>query len=41
MLDKKDNDCDGVVDEDFYTIDSDNDGLSDYEEYHNIAPRPQ
>ena len=37
MLDKKDNDCDGVVDEDFYTIDSDNDGLSDYEEYHNIT----
>ena len=37
MLDKKDNDCDGAVDEDFYTIDSDNDGLSDYEEYHNIT----
>tara|TARA_B100000900_G_scaffold412360_1_gene433973 strand:+ start:3117 stop:6935 length:3819 start_codon:yes stop_codon:yes gene_type:complete len=37
LLDKKDNDCDGEVDEDFYTIDSDNDGLSDYEEYHNIT----
>ena len=37
MLDKKDNDCDGEIDEDFYTIDSDNDGLSDFEEYHNIT----
>ena len=37
MLDNKDNDCDGEIDEDFYTIDSDNDGLSDFEEYHNIT----
>jgi subtilisin-like proprotein convertase family protein len=35
-LDKKDNDCDGEIDEDFLSIDSDADGLSDYEEYHNI-----
>ena len=34
-LDGKDNDCDGVVDEDFYDLDSDGDGLSDYSEYHN------
>jgi len=36
-LDGKDNDCDGVVDEDFYDIDSDGDGLSDYSEYHNYS----
>jgi len=34
-LDGKDNDCDEVVDEDFYDIDTDGDGLSDYSEYHN------
>jgi len=34
-LDGKDNDCDGIVDEDFYDLDSDGDGLSDYSEYHN------
>ena len=34
-LDGKDNDCDEVVDEDFYDLDSDGDGLSDYSEYHN------
>jgi subtilisin-like proprotein convertase family protein len=36
ILDKKDNDCDEEVDEDFLDIDSDSDGLSDYEEFHNI-----
>ena len=35
-LDKKDNDCDEEIDEDFLVIDSDSDGLSDYEEFHNI-----
>ena len=34
-LDGKDNDCDDVVDEDFYDLDTDGDGLSDYSEYHN------
>ncbi len=34
-LDGKDNDCDEIVDEDFYDIDTDGDGLSDYSEYHN------
>ena len=36
-LDGKDNDCDEVVDEDFYDIDTDGDGLSDYSEYHNYS----
>ena len=36
-LDGKDNDCDEVVDEDFYDVDSDGDGLSDYSEYHNYS----
>ena len=35
-LDKKDNDCDDEIDEDYRTIDSDSDGLSDYEEYNII-----
>ena len=36
-LDGKDNDCDELVDEDFYEIDTDGDGLSDYSEYHNYS----
>ena len=40
VLDAKDNDCDGVVDEDFFELDSDGDGLYDYEEYHNITSDP-
>ena len=36
-LDGKDNDCDDVVDEDFYDLDTDGDGLSDYSEYHNYS----
>jgi len=36
-LDGKDNDCDDIVDEDFYDLDSDGDGLSDYAEYHNYS----
>ena len=34
ILDKKDNDCDGFSDEDFIDLDSDEDGLSDYDEVH-------
>ena len=36
-LDGKDNDCDDLVDEDFYERDTDGDGLSDYAEYHNYS----
>ena len=36
-LDGKDNDCDDIVDEDFYESDTDGDGLSDYSEYHNYS----
>ena len=36
-LDGKDNDCDEVVDEDFYDLDTDGDGLSDYSEFHNYS----
>ena len=36
-LDGKDNDCDDVVDEDFYDLDTDGDGLSDYSEFHNYS----
>ena len=36
-LDGKDNDCDDLVDEDFYERDTDGDGLSDYSEYHNYS----
>ena len=36
-LDGKDNDCDDVIDEDFYDLDTDGDGLSDYSEYHNYS----
>ena len=34
ILDKSDNDCDGFSDEDFIDLDSDGDGLSDYDEVH-------
>ena len=40
VLDAKDNDCDDVVDEDFFELDSDGDGLYDYEEYHNVTSDP-
>ncbi|RTZ95693.1 MAG: hypothetical protein DSY41_01820, partial [Candidatus Poseidoniales archaeon] len=40
VLDGKDNDCDEVVDEDFFELDSDGDGLTDYEEYHNVTSNP-
>ena len=39
-LDNKDNDCDDKVDEDFYDLDSDLDGLRDYHEYHNLSTNP-
>ena len=40
VLDGKDNDCDDVVDEDFFELDSDDDGLTDYDEFHNITTDP-
>ncbi len=40
VLDGKDNDCDDVIDEDFFDIDSDGDGLTDYDEYHNYTTDP-
>ncbi len=39
-LDAKDNDCDDEVDEDFHDIDTDQDGLLDYHEYHNLSTDP-
>ena len=39
-LDNKDNDCDGDIDEDYLILDSDMDGLSDFEEYHNYSTNP-
>jgi subtilisin-like proprotein convertase family protein/subtilisin family serine protease len=39
-LDGIDNDCDNLVDEDFWSIDSDLDGLTDYEEFHNYSTSP-
>lgn len=39
-LDGIDNDCDLWVDEDFWDTDSDADGLTDYEEYHNYSTDP-
>ena len=41
ILDGKDNDCDDVVDEDFFDMDSDNDGLTDYEEFNNYSTNPE
>ena len=40
VLDGKDNDCDEVVDEDFFDLDSDDDGLTDFDEFHNITTNP-
>jgi len=40
VLDGKDNDCDEIVDEDFFDLDSDADGLTDYDEFHNITTDP-
>ena len=40
-LDGKDNDCDNEVDEDFHEIDTDQDGLRDYHEYHNLSTDPK
>ncbi len=37
LLDDFDNDCDSLIDEDYWTLDTDNDGLSDYDEFHNIT----
>ncbi|NQW20107.1 MAG: thrombospondin type 3 repeat-containing protein [Chloroflexi bacterium] len=39
-LDGKDNDCDGLIDEDFTAIDSDQDGLSDFEEFNVFGTDP-
>ena len=39
-LDGIDNDCDNPIDEDFWFIDSDLDGLTDYEEFHNYSTDP-
>ena len=40
ILDGIDNDCDFIIDEDFWSIDTDNDGLFDYDEYHNFSTNP-
>ena len=40
LLDNMDNDCDNLIDEDFWSIDSDSDGLTDYEEFHNYSTDP-
>jgi subtilisin-like proprotein convertase family protein len=40
VLDAIDNDCDEEIDEDFIDLDSDSDGLSDYEEYYNTSTNP-
>jgi len=40
LLDNFDNDCDFLIDEDYWAIDTDNDGLYDYDEYHNITSDP-
>ena len=37
LLDNKDNDCDLVIDDGFWDLDSDSDGLDDYDEYHNVT----
>ena len=39
-LDGKDNDCDEDVDEDFVDIDTDSDGLKDYDEFHSYLTSP-
>ena len=40
ILDNVDNDCDDLIDEDFLLLDSDSDGLNDFEEYHNYSTNP-
>ena len=40
ILDNVDNDCDELIDEDFLLLDSDSDGLNDFEEYHNYSTNP-
>jgi len=40
LLDDIDNDCDEEIDEDFVSIDSDSDGLTDYDEYHVYSTNP-
>ena len=40
LLDSLDNDCDSLIDEDFWSIDSDLDGLTDYDEFHNHSTDP-
>ena len=40
LLDGVDNDCDLDFDEDFLSIDSDSDGINDFEEYHNYSTDP-
>jgi subtilisin-like proprotein convertase family protein len=40
ILDNVDNDCDDQIDEDFFLLDSDSDGLNDFEEYHNYSTDP-
>ena len=40
-LDGKDNDCDDVIDENFFSLDSDGDGLTDFDEYHNHTTDPE
>ena len=40
LLDNKDNDCDLVIDDGFWDLDSDSDGLDDYDEYHNVTSNP-
>ncbi len=39
-LDNKDNDCDNLIDETFWYLDSDYDDISDYSEYHNYSTNP-
>ena len=39
-LNGEDEDCDGEIDEDFYDLDSDGDGISDYSEFHNHSTNP-
>ena len=37
LLDNIDNNCNELIDEKFWILDSDSDGLTDYEEYHNYS----
>ena len=40
LLDNLDNDCDDEVDEDYFWLDSDNDGLTDFDEFHQYLTDP-